>query len=128
MLVMSLCSCSSNEKPPESESSYNLKYEFYTDKTYQYVYRLILNNADACSKQGLVSRMITEGQHYSDIKAGDINVSIHAPFGKYTHLRVKIETTDDKKTKIMVMNEFEPWDELAKVMQDWVLNETTLCR
>jgi len=71
--------------------------------------------------------MISEGQLYSDIKSGDITMSLHAPFGKYTHLRIKIETNNGK-TNVAVSNEFERWDELAKVIKDWVINETSFCR
>ncbi|MDH5216988.1 MAG: hypothetical protein OEX19_04790 [Gammaproteobacteria bacterium] len=125
LLSLTLYSCSSNGKPPTPP--YDLKYSFHTEKNYQYVYRLILNNADSCSKQGVASKMISEGQLYSDIKSGDITMSLHAPFGKYTHLRIKIETNNGK-TNVAVSNEFERWDELAKVIKDWVINETSFCR
>jgi hypothetical protein len=124
-LLFALLACSSNGVPPKPP--YSLNYQFSTDKNYQYVYRLILNNADSCSKQGVVSKSIAKGQHYSDIKAGDITISLHAPFGKYTHIRVKIDTVNDK-TRVSVSNDFERWDELAKVIKDWVENETTFCR
>ncbi len=108
-------------------SPYNLKYEFYTDKNYQQVYRLILKNADACSKQGLISKPITDGQLYSELKAGDIKISVLAPFGKYTHIRVGIEIVDGK-TKVTVSNDFENWDGLARAIHDWVTDETSLCK
>jgi len=122
IIFLSGCSSGAPPKPP-----YNLKYEFYSDKNYQYIYRLILNNADSCTKQGVVSRSIAEGQYFTDIKAADVTISLHAPFGKYPHIRVKIKTEKDK-TKVIVSNDFETWDELAKVIQDWVINETTFCR
>ena len=124
-LFIFLISCSSNSTPPKPP--YSLNYQFSTDKNYQYVYRQILNNVDSCSKQGVVSKSLAEGQHYSDIKAGDITISLHAPFGKYPHIRVKIDTENDK-TRVSVTNDFEKWDEFAKVIKDWVENETTFCR
>lgn len=105
---------------------YKLKYDFYSDKNYQYVYRLILNNADSCSKQGVISKRIAEGQLYTELKAGDISISLIAPFGKFTHIRVKVKAELDK-TKIIVTNDFEEWDELAKAIQDWVTKETNSC-
>ena len=124
-LFFSLHACSRNS--PDPEPVYNLYYQFFTDKNYQYVYRLILNTADSCTKQGLTSKSIAEGQHYSDIKAGDITISLHAMFGKHPHIRVKIDTIDNR-TRVSVSNDFERWDELSKVIKDWVLNETTFCR
>ena len=126
MLLVTLCACSSNSAPPE-EAAYNLRYEFYSDKNYQYIYRLILNTADSCTKQGFISKSFAEGQYYTDIKAADVVIALHAPFGKYPHIRVKIETENDK-TKIVVTNDYEAWDELAIVIEDWVVNETTFCR
>ncbi len=125
LLIFSLLACSSNGAPPKPP--YDLSYQFSTEKNYQYVYRLILNTADSCSKQGFISKSIAEGQHYSDIKAGDITISLHAPFGKYPHIRVKIDTVNNK-TRVSVSNDFERWDELAKVIKDWVENETKFCR
>lgn len=108
-------------------SPYNLKYDFYSDKNYQYVYRLILDNADTCSKQGVISKQVADGQLYTELNAGDIKISLIAPFGKYTHIRVKIKN-ELEKTKVTVSNDFEAWDELAKVIQEWVTNETTSCK
>ena len=125
LLLSTLLSCSSNSTPPKPP--YNLKYEFYSDKNYQYIYRLVLNNADSCSKQGVVSKSISEGQLFTEIKAADVTISLHAPFGKYPHIRVKIET-EGERVKVVVTNDFETWDELARVIQDWVINETTFCR
>ena len=124
-LLGSLFACSSNSTPPKPP--YTLKYEFYSDKNYQYIYRLVLNNADACTKQGVVSKSIAEGQMFTDIQAADVTISLHAPFGKYPHIQVKIES-ENETTKVVVTNDFETWDELAKVIQDWVINETTFCR
>lgn len=106
---------------------YNLKYEFSTDKNYQQVYRTILNNAEACSKQGVISKPVADGQLYSEMKAGNIKISILAPFGKYTHIRVDINKVNDK-TNVTVSNDFKGWDGLAKVIQDWVTNGTTMCK
>ena len=125
LLLGSLCACSSNGTPPKPP--YHLKYEFYSDKNYQYIYRLVLNNADSCTKQGVVSKSITEGQLFTEIKVADVTISLHAPFGKYPHIRVKVET-EGERVKVVVTNDFEKWDELAKVIQDWVINETTFCR
>ena len=125
LLLGSLSACSSNGAPPKPP--YNLKYEFYSDKNYQYIYRTILNNADACTKQGVVSKSISEGQLFTEIKAADVTISLHAPFGKYPHIRVKIEN-EGKNTKVIVTNDFETWNELAVVIQDWVTNGTTFCR
>ena len=125
-LLISLAACTSNSTPPAPP--YNLKYEFYSNKNYQYIYRLILNTADSCTKQGFTSKSVAEGQLFTDIKAADVTISLHAPFGKYTHIRVNIETEEKDKVKIVVSNDFETWDELAKVIQDWVINETTFCR
>jgi tRNA threonylcarbamoyladenosine modification (KEOPS) complex Pcc1 subunit len=74
-----LVACLSNSTPPKPP--YTLKYEFYSDKNYQYIYRLVLNNADACTKQGVVSKSIAEGQMFTDIKAADVTISLHAQFG-----------------------------------------------
>ena len=125
LLLGSLSACSSNSTPPKPP--YNLKYEFYSDKNYQYIYRTILNNADACTKQGVVSRSISEGQLFTEIKAADVTISLHAPFGKYPHIRAKIEN-EGEKTKIVVTNDFETWDELAIVIKDWVINDTAFCK
>lgn len=122
-----LFSHSSYGAPPSTTPPYNLKYEFYSDKNYQYVYRLILNNADACSKQGVISKRIAEGQLYNELNSGDIAISLIAPFGKYTHIRVNVKTFLNK-TKTTVKNDYEAWDELAKVIKDWVTNETTSCQ
>jgi len=124
-LFFTLIACSSNGAPPKPP--YNLKYEFYSDKNYQYIYRLILNNSDSCTRQGVISKSISEGQLFNDLKAAEVTISLHAPFGKYPHIRVKIDA-EEEKTKVVVTNDFETWDELAKVIQDWVTNETTFCR
>jgi hypothetical protein len=124
-LLFSLLACTSNNAPPPPP--YNLEYEFYSDKNYQYIYRLILNNSDACTKQGVISKSISEGQLYTDIKKADVTISLHAPFGKYPHIRVNIES-EQERTKVVVTNDFETWDELARVIQEWVTNETTFCR
>jgi hypothetical protein len=122
VFLFSLSSYGAQTPPP-----YSLKYEFSTDKNYQQVYRLILKTADACSKQGLISKPVTDGQLYSELQAGDIKISIIAPFGKYTHIRIGIESVDSK-TKVTVSNDFENWDGLAKAIQGWVTNETSLCK
>jgi hypothetical protein len=122
VFLISLSSFGAQTPPP-----YSLKYEFSTDKNYQQVYRLILKNADACAKQGLISKPVTNGQLYSELKAGDIKISILAPFGKYTHIQVGIEVVDGK-TNVTVSNDFEAWDGLAKAIQDWVINDTRLCK
>jgi hypothetical protein len=111
----------------QSQSPYNLKYEFYTDKNYQYAYRLVLKNADACSSQGVISKQVADGQLYNELNAGDISISLIAPFGKYTHIRVNFKV-EDGKTKVTVSNDFKEWDGLAKAIQDWVTNETSLCK
>jgi hypothetical protein len=111
----------------QTPPAYSLKYEFSTEKNYQQVYRLIMKNADACSKQGLISKPVTDGQLYTELKAGDIKISVLAPFGKYTHIRVGIEIVDDK-TKVTVSNDFEAWDGLAKAIRDWVTDETDSCQ
>jgi hypothetical protein len=113
--------------PAPPAPPYSLKYDFSTDTNYQQVYRTILKNADACSKQGLISKPVTDGQLYTELKAGDIKISILAPFGKYTHIRVGIELVDGQ-TKVTVSNDFEDWDGLARAIQDWVTNGSTLCK
>jgi len=120
--LFSLCATGAPAPAP-----YNLKYEFSTDKNYQQVFRRILKNADACSKQGVISKPVADGQLYSELKAGDIKISILAPFGKYTHIRVSIES-ENGKTSVAVENDFEAWDGLAKVIKSWIVNDSELCK
>lgn len=123
--TVSLLSCSYNGAPPKEP--YNLKYEFTSDKNYQYVYRLILNKSDTCMKHVGLSKSISEGRLYSDIKAGDINIMQQSALGKYPHIKVKIEGIDNG-SKVNVTNDFEKWDEYAKSFQSWVEDESDMCR
>ena len=109
-------------KPP-----YQLNYAFYTPENYQQVYRVILNNAQACTKQGVISRSVAEGQYFTDIKSADVTISTHAPFGKYPHIRVSIET-ENNQTRVVVTNDFESWDGLARVIKDWVTRNSRACK
>ena len=124
-LLLSLLSCSSKSVQPQAP--YNLKYEFYSEKNYQRIYRTILNNADFCMKHVGLSKSMAEGQLFSDIKAADISIMQQSFLGKYPHIRVNIEV-DKNKTKVIVSNDFESWDELAKAIQGWIINETSFCR
>jgi hypothetical protein len=111
----------------QTPQPYSLKYDFSTDKNYQQVFRTILKNADACSKQGVISKPVADGQLYSELKSGDIKISVLAPFGKFTHIRVDIDHADDA-TRVTVTNDFEAWDGLARAIQDWITNDSTLCK
>lgn len=122
VFLFSLSSYGEPASPP-----YSLNYEFSTEKNYQQVYRLILKNADACSKQGVISKPVAEGQLYSDLKAGDIKISILAPFGKYTHIRVGIEFIDGT-TNVSISNDYEAWDGLAKAIKRWAINGSDSCK
>ena len=121
-----VCSCSSNDVHNEPEPEYHLEYTFYSEKSYQLVYRTIMHNANLCSKQKPVSRMVTDGEFYNEIKAGDISFSVLSFTGKFTHLRVNIEN-DNNRTKITVVNDFVTWDGLAHAIKNWVVDDSKLC-
>jgi len=125
LLPVFLFACSTNGVPPKP--LYNLQYEFSSDKNYQAVYRTILNNTLSCTKYDLLSKSVAEGQIYQELNAADITIFQNAVLGKYPHILVSIETEKDK-TRVIVKNDFETWDELARVIQDWVIDGTTSCK
>ena len=124
LLFASLAACSTNSMPPKPP--YKLHYEFYSDDNYQQVYRLILNNALTCTRQDVLTRSLAEGQYFEKLDSADITIYQDSPLGKFPHIRVSIETVAEK-TKISVTNDFDTWDELAKVIEDWVIKDTTSC-
>jgi len=124
-----LVSCSSVEKaikttPAEKE---NIDYTFEVDQGYQDVYQRVLDQAKVCVKPQFTAKMVVNGELLNNIKAADITVDMKGFFSSNSYLKIRIDSTSDKKSRIHVSNKFPSWNGLARAVKTWVVENSTSC-
>jgi hypothetical protein len=104
------------------------KYEFIANEQYEAVYRKVLYQARKCHQPGVIAaQMLAQGDLFHDIKTGNVTVAMHAAYGVDTLLTVDISALDDKTTNVVVYNALSTWENSARAVREWVLENSTAC-
>lgn len=126
IILVTISSCGSSKKTAQTQRYYQLQYDFTTDKSYQEVYRTIMNGVNSCVRHIGTSKSIAEGQMFNDLKAADIVIMQQSFLGKYPHINIRIDN-DGVKTSIQVKNDFDAWDDFSKTIKYWVTDGLDPC-
>lgn len=119
---------SSGKQPAEAvQGAPDIEYTFEVDKNYQAVYRHILEQGRACTKPQFTAKMVVNGELLTDIKAADISIVLMGLFSNNHYLKIRVDALEENKSRIQVSNKLPRWNDLARAVKGWVVDESTQC-
>ena len=103
---------------------------FEVNENYQSVYRKIITPARDCWQQGaslLTAQTDVQGELYSDIRKGNVTVTMRGPAGAHTFLTIDVAALLDSKTKITTYYALRGSLPRAQAVELWVKQNSTEC-
>lgn len=95
--------------------------KFEVQRSYQSVYRTVLNNSRKCWQAGLITaQMIVTGDLYSDTRSGEVTVALHGGAGVDTYFGVDIKAVAEDRTEVQTFSAGRGWAPAASAVKEWL--------
>lgn len=109
-------------------ANYAAKYEYDVAENYQYVYKRVLEKAKKCHERGRIgAQTFVEGNLYSEMKSGDITVSVRGGFGVDIYLSINVRGLDDHNSRVQVYSGLAAANKGARAVRGWVFDNSDEC-